>query len=178
MKLTIPTALLSLFSALTHATVNISDVPSRLRVGQEVVLRWSSDSDYVRTRHFKHPHLYHLPAYALCRPTFYSVIIHQEPSGLTFSSSLTQRTKSLDLYQVRDNNHDVHHIHGIQHTRATLKGEHAELWKVPNVRKNGGCVSTIHIPSYPPNKIPLTFLTYNPLSFFFVVPFFSSPRKS
>ena len=49
MKLTIPTALLSLFSALTHATVNITDVPSRLKVEQEVVLRWSSDRDYVRT---------------------------------------------------------------------------------------------------------------------------------
>lgn len=51
MKLGIPAILLSLFSSLSHATVTINDVPSRLRVGQEVVLSWTSDRDYVRTRH-------------------------------------------------------------------------------------------------------------------------------
>ena len=51
MKLGIPAILLSLFSSLSYATVTINDVPSRLRVGQEVVLSWTSDRDYVSTRH-------------------------------------------------------------------------------------------------------------------------------
>jgi hypothetical protein len=51
MKLNIPTMLFSLFSSFGHATVSINDVPSHLKVGQEVVLSWSSDRDYVRTKH-------------------------------------------------------------------------------------------------------------------------------
>jgi hypothetical protein len=55
MKFGIPAILLSLFSPLSYATVTIDDVPSRLRVGQEVVLSWTSDRDYVRTRHPAQP---------------------------------------------------------------------------------------------------------------------------
>lgn len=48
MKLTTLT-LTPLFYALSLATINLADLPSELRAGSEIHIKWNQDRDYVST---------------------------------------------------------------------------------------------------------------------------------